>query len=650
MDELFQMPLVRIALHLLTVHLMFRIIAFLKAPTFYDESVYKMRIFRSPASQQQVKASPVRRKKSSSRARSTSPVLGKASAVENHDENEDPLILVTGSSGRIGSQVVKCLAAAGGFRIRAVDVVPCNAHRRCSAQQVEYIQINLELASDEECLQVLHGVRGVIHCAGCFILHKMMDTEIHNQITFLTAKMVALAKETPGCRAFVHSGSAFVCNNGTANLNAIPPNTPYVAKPSTFWVKCQIETEKLVIAAGDDPALLPEAKFFTCVNRFPFLYGPHDDLLLTLMVHHEMSCFPSNNDVRSELVYLKNAAHAHFCALQALLARNPSRAAKSVNVITQSPKGETCTNLEFWQRARRRLGVMRSFVILPTWIFYVVALGVQMVHQFFCGQIFPHSPVWNSNWAVLDHVSHDGTFLGQVEALHSIGYRPIYTNDSSFEDMAKDQRVLVKTRVLGHDPRKDIDWEPREMPGRTRNVLKTFLFAMSGPGVSWHETVLFATTFVAAVGFGVAISVKNGFSHAETFTCAFLAAWGMTSAVASIGPSSKRWFHLGGQLGMYMLILMFFDLVLSLLMFQAMFAGVEWGLVVGMMLTSSMLVLTVVVPLSQQRSYSVMICLAFGAAAFLECLPPVRSGMEWFLLLTVFKFLVCHSPRHEPYL
>lgn len=641
MEALRQTPVVRIGLHFLLVHFVFRVLAFLNAPTFYDENPYKLQLFSKQQRRDDGDGGPSRKaRKKSSRARSSSPVLAAASS----SSSSLPVILVTGSSGRIGSEVVKQLAQSNAYQVRAVDLVPPKDLRRCDSPLVEYVELNLVLCEDWELQAQLVGVAGVVHCAGLFVQHALMDTELHNSLHFLTAKLLALAKQSGSCRAFCHSGSVFVCHNGKANLNAIPPNTPYVAKPSTFWVRCQIEVEKMVIQAN-------EPGFGTCVNRFPLLYGANDDLLLTLMVHHEMSCFPSSNDVRSEFLYTKNAAHAHFCAMQALLSSNPSRAAGSVNVITQSSKGETCTNLEFWQRARRRLGVMRSFVILPTWIFYFIAAWVQLFHRFFCGQVFPHSPIWNSNWAVLDHVAKDSTFLGQVEAVHAIGYRPIYSNDSSFDDLAKEHQILVKTRTLGHDPRDDIDWEPREMPGRSRNLFKIAFFALSGPGASWHECALMAFMCAFSTAFGFAVAYKYHFTLTETVGCVALSNWGMTGSVISIGPNSKRWFHMGGQLGMYMLGVMFLDLVASLVLFEVMFTtSMEWSLMVGLVLASAMLILTVVVPLSQQRSYSILMCLLFGSATFLDLLPPVRPGMEWFLPLFVLKFLVCHSPRHEPYI
>ncbi|KAH9257765.1 hypothetical protein BASA81_004231 [Batrachochytrium salamandrivorans] len=615
MEALRQTPVVRIGLHFLLVHFVFRVLAFLNSPTFYDENPYKLKLLAKQQRQQDDGSDgdggpsrKARKKNPSSRARSSSPVLTAASS-----SSSLPIILVTGSSGRIGSEVVKQLAQSNLYQVRAVDLVPPKDLRRCDSPLVEYVELNLVLCEDWELQKQLVGVSGVVHCAGLFAQHEMMNTELHNSLHFLTAKLLALAKQSSTCRAFCHSGSVFVCHNGKANLNAIPANTPYVAKPSTFWVRCQIEVEKMVIQAND-------SGFAT-------------------------------NDVRSEFLYMKNAAHAHFCAMQALLSNNPSRAAGSVNIITQSPKGETCTNLEFWQHARRRLGVMRSFVILPTWIFYFIAAWVQLFHRFFCGQVFPQNPMWNSNWAVLDHIAKDSTFLGQVEAMHAIGYRPIYSNDSSFDDLAKEHQILVKTRTLGHDPREDIDWEPREMPGRSRNLFKIAFFALSGPGASWHECALMAFMCAFSTTFGLVVSYKYHFTAMETVGCVGLSNWGMTGSVISIGPNSKRWFHMGGQLGMYMLVVMFLDLVGSLVLFEVMFTtSMEWSLMVGLVLASAMLILTVVVPLSQQRSYAILMCLLFGSATFLDLLPPVRPGMEWFLPLSVLKFLVCHSPRHEPYI
>ena len=640
-------PLIRLGLLTLFFHFLFRVFSQVQTPAFLDETRYLRRIGQHKKKQvgylDRPALAPSSRRKI--RGRSSSPKVKASSS------SSLPWILVTGSSGRIGSAVVRALLDSGKYSVRGVDLLPPRPHRHCPG--AEYVELDLVESSDGEVLsQALSGVVGVVHCAGLVVLHPWLESELHNGLTFLTCRLLALARECGSVRAFVHSSTVFVVNNGTRNLNAIPPTAPILESFSTSWGRIHAHVERMVIEAGDvDPV---QGSFFTCVNRFPGLYGLNDDLFVTILVDHELSLFPTRCDVRSELLYLKNAAHAHYCALEALLSQDPKRALHSVNIITQSVAGETGTNLEFWQRARRALGGKRSFVLIPTACFYLASLALHVVQVVFWGTVFPHHVLFNFSWPVLDHLMHDNTYLGQVEALHAIGYRPLFNTESSFEDMARERLEARapapnKALLLPEDPRQDIDWEPREMTSSSFVVLHSVFLALVGPGPSWHEVGLMWLCVVTSLGFALGLSTRQGYSAVETAFCVYFAMWHLTGCVVAIGPSSKRWVHLGGRLGMYMFGMICADMTLTVILFGLIFASMEWTLVAGVGLALGLLLIVCVVPLRHQRSYAVICLLIMLGAQFGGLVPPVKRGMEWALPVLAIKFFICHGPRHEPY-
>jgi len=656
-------------LNALLIHLVCRFVNFVRRPIIYDESPYLMKLVNKDESDDIEEVDDSTEKSSSpkmmpqlvqhkskrkSTSRSKSPHTRSINGAENTGKQ---LIVVTGSSGRIGSAVVRALVEDGSFLIRGLD-----RHEPPSMSKydgVDYRVIDLVEASEKDVLEALSGVDAIIHCAGVLALY---DTPafVHNNITYLTLRLASLARKA-GCTGFVHTSSTIVINNGKLNLNAIPPDSPYVEDQLHPWGKAQLKTEQSILKASDNPKDA-SGKFFTCSNRIPGIYGFNDRLVYTVMIEGELSIFPNRTDVRVELLYMKNVAHAHLCAARSLL--NPSSrvsAAGQAFVITQSPEGETSTNLEFWTRARRAMGVKRSFVILPTWIFYLTARFFEFQYWYFQGMV-PKSVIWNFTTPFLNSILHDNTFLGQSEAFHGIGYKPLFSNASSFEDMARELREAAKgsssSRVsrtmlnqLDHDPKDDIDWEPRLMP-KNLNFFMTLFYTMLGPGVSYQEIVMFLTLQVCSHLFAYAICQRYEYSALQSFFAHGLAGWHIPATVMSTSPSCKRWFHNGGNLGLFMLFLMILDIIVSCTIAGWNFGektGIIWIFLSGALLMLGLFIIVFLVPLAHQRAYSTICLLVAVGAHWVGLLPSLNEGMDWLFPLMALKFFICHGPRHEPY-
>jgi len=664
----------KVLLNTLLIHGICRLATFARRPTVYDEAPYLMKLIgQARANKDEVATAPEEESsdegsksgdvKKKQRARSKSPFPRTANASASADSGLDkPIILVTGSSGRIGAAVVKALLETGNFYVRGADRHEPMPIRKCEG--VDYRKLDLIESSDSMINEVLTGVSGIIHCAGVVALYNAPEL-VHNSITYATIRLMYLARSA-GCTAFVHTSSTIVIYNGQFNLNAIPPDSPYEEKQQNPWGKAHVKTEQAVLQASDDPSDV-RSTFFTCSNRLPGLYGLHDQLVVSVMIEGELSVFPSRTDVRVEMLYIKNAAHAHVCALCALLDKNARvNAAGRSQIITQSTEGETSTNLEFWTRARRTMGIKRSFVILPTWIFYLVGAFLEFAYFYFCG-IVPKSVVWNFNRSFVNSILHDNTYLGQKECFRAIGYKPKFTNESSFEDMARELReaaknhpqssAVISTRQilfqLDHDPKDDVDWEPRVMP-KQPNFIRSLFLTLLGPGVSWHEVAIFYVMQIASHSFGLYVSTQNNFTALQTVITCMFAGWHIPGAVVSIGPSNKRWFHLGGNLGMFMLLLIICDCLLSVFIAGLAYpvkeeVAILWMGVTGALLLLGLFIILFLVPLAHQRMYAVMCFFAVVFAQVYGWLPPIQPGMEWLLPVMAFKFFISHGPRHEPY-
>lgn len=642
----------QLVINTIAIHVFFRIVAFFKRPTLFDESPYLMRLHQPSQrpGEHDTLADPskeVRQPSTKTRGRSKSP--------KHRSSGSKPIIIVTGSSGRIGSSVVQAALEDGSFHVRGVDRVEPSQIRRF--EQAEYLMIDLVSSTDDQILEALQGAVAIVHCSGSVKLYPA-TADVHNDITFATVRLMWLAKQV-GVTAFVHSSSTIVINNGILNVNAIPADSPYEECQTSAWGRAHVKTEKAVLSASDDPSKA-DGSFFTCSNRFPGIYGLNDRLVVSIMIESGLSIFPNRTDVRVEMLYLKNAAHAHLCALKALL--DPSTrmaAAGQAQIITQSIEGETGTNLEFWTRARHILGMKRSFVILPASLFYIMACLLEFAYGYFAGFV-PQSILWNFTRSFCRSMLHDNTYLGQREAFHALGYKPLFSNQSSFEDMAHELREQLsrsKMKLVMHlerDPKDDISWEPRDMP-KNPSLLRSIFLSVLGPGISWHEICIFWLVHMVSATFAIYTARKYEYSLPQTAGILVLAMWSITGTVLSIGPSNKRWFYLGGQLGIFFFMMMVMDLLITTALAALLFpphgepVALVWFVLACGSVLFGLFVIIFLVPLAQQRSYSVICFLLVCSLQYLHVLPSLREGMEWLLPVVAMKFLVSNGPRHEPY-
>lgn len=539
--------------------------------------------------------------------------------------------------------------------VKGLDVRPASGPRKFA--DVEYAVLDLVESTDAQLGRVVEGVDAVVHCAGSSLLTDEPEM-VHNAVLYAAVRLMCLTK-TAGCKAFVLTSSTNVVYNGNMNLNAIPADQPYETKHDCPLNAVLVKVEQLCLQAGDDPSD-PNAAFFTLSNRFPRCYGANDGVFATYLIQEELSIFPSRVDVRVEMIYLRNMAHAQVCAVKTLLdSKSRHRACGKALTITQSEEGETSTTLDFWSQGRKIVGVKRPFVIVPAWIAIAGACVIEFAYFFFQGLV-PPSVWWSFNRSFLKTILKDNTFLGRREAFKAIGYQPRYTNESAFEDIAMELKAeqefqrqhgqtTAKLVHFDHDPKEDIDWEPSVWPHEP-GLLRTIYLLHNGPGVKFHEVGIFFFCTILAYVFAFAAAAQNHFTQVQTIVAVMFAGWHVVGAVMSMTGTNKKWFHQGGRLGSFFFWMMMIDIVLSVQILGAFFTASPYFVWCTMLvLVLGLLFLLKVCPLAYQRSYSIILFLGVLVAQYFHVYPELQPGMDWAVTIMILKFFVCHGPRHEPY-
>ena len=592
-------------------------------------------------------------------------------------------IVVAGGSGRVGSEVARCLVSEG-YHVVIVDKQAEPLwHRR--VEQAEYVELDVIECGEAALLEALEGADGVVNCVGTVALFDDPVT-LHNCFVYGTAKLLWAVREV-GVPCFVQTSSTVVVHNGASNINAVPSDAPYIEEHVHAGAKYQIEAEKIVL----DVARRSGSVFRACVVRIPGVYGFLDGTLFTQIVEKQLLIFPSCTDVRAEVLYVKNAGHGLYCAIRTLLGdeRESRLASGKAFTITQSDEGEILSIHEFWQKARHAMGVGRPFIIVPVWFVYLLAFVVELVYDF-CAGVVPNQEayIWHFSRPFLGYVVHDNTFLGQREAWQYLGYKPVYNTEESFQDIAEMHREAaedgaaeagagasksvrqatieqyLKTswftgapsiiEYAGRDPLEDVDWEPR--PLSSRNILVQAFESLVGPGLSLHESVLSCAMAGLAVAFSEATLARapgRSWTATQRLVAYACAGFNIVGAVQTTSATSKRWFHLNGQLPTSLFIIMLIDGVLQCLVLGSFFGDSpeqvsEFQLRGSAAIVAGLVVLRAV-PLRVQRMYGAIIFLAMCAAHELGVVFPQLAGLAWVLPLISFKLHVSHCPRAEPY-
>ncbi len=180
-----------------------------------------------------------------------------------------PVMVLTGGSGFLGSHIAEVLISRG-YRVRAA-VRPTSDLRWLQDKNIEITVA--DLTNPDDCVPLVRGTRGIIHCAG-------MVTADNDQ-AYLRANVETTRALLTACRQEWHpqGGAPFVlisslAAHGPADLDH-PAREDDPCRPVTGYGRSKVAAEQLV--------LHPDHPFRTAILRPPALYGPRDRGFLPLL-------------------------------------------------------------------------------------------------------------------------------------------------------------------------------------------------------------------------------------------------------------------------------------------------------------------------------------------------------------------------------
>ena len=168
--------------------------------------------------------------------------------------------LVTGGSGVLGREVVRCLIEDGGYRVYSLDLtIPESEHR--SPDVYSYIQVDI---TDIDNLKLaLSGIEVVFHTAGLtpmFVGHTEKD---FYDVNATGTQCVVSACKACGVKRLVHTSTVNVMISSDPNqvLDNMDESSPYPKQTKDAYSGSKTIGEKCVLAANENGSLL------TCALR-----------------------------------------------------------------------------------------------------------------------------------------------------------------------------------------------------------------------------------------------------------------------------------------------------------------------------------------------------------------------------------------------
>ncbi|KAF2467529.1 uncharacterized protein BDR25DRAFT_266984 [Lindgomyces ingoldianus] len=336
-------------------------------------------------------------------------------------------LLITGGCGFLGHHIVNLVVERHpSTRIHVLDL-HTNSNRNPSSI-VSYHNGDITDAAALGSLVSRIKPDAIIHTASP---HFNAKNDIHYRVNVDGTKNLLKAAQDAGVKAFVYTSSASVILDHKTELVNADETWPLVAGDAQpeYYTTTKAYAETAVLSANRSPA-----NFLTSAIRPAGIFGEGDVQLLPKMVtafRKNQSKFQVGaNDNLFDFTYVKNVAHGHLLAVQALL--HTHRMLPTIPLDTEKVDGEAffITNgqpVYFWDFAR------------AVW------------HE--AGDRLPLSSVW--------HLGQDFAFLigGTLEWIFwCLGKTPNLTRQQvKYSTMTKYHSIEKARRRLGYSPIVDLD-------------------------------------------------------------------------------------------------------------------------------------------------------------------------------------------------
>lgn len=338
------------------------------------------------------------------------------------------VVLVTGGSGFLGSNVVDELVAAGRFQA-------CATTRRSTQYcnpQAQYIAI--DITQHDEIAAIIERIKPIA------ILHTITPgpfapASLHDRDHAATMNLVEIAQDSVSVRAFVYISSAEAMFNVSGEREQHLSETEAILHRWESAPSAYARTK-----SGSDPFALRAngPRLATAVLRLPGMFGPRENKktgiacsFIRVANTHITRIQLGDNSVRHEWIYVKNAAHAHVLAINALL--NSRKGADGEVFLTTDG-----TPIKLWDFVRKiwiaagdKGCTRRKKIIILWWIMFVLAATTEWVfHIFTMGRLSP--PLT----ALYIHFMRKGAWFDISSTCRRLDYRydPLSSTDKGIEE------------------------------------------------------------------------------------------------------------------------------------------------------------------------------------------------------------------------
>lgn len=284
------------------------------------------------------------------------------------------MILVTGSTGFLGSALVKRLLADG---TTEPVVVALRRFDALMPESVKSVQVGDLLPTTEWCRALQH-VNAVVHCAAR--VHVMQDgannpLEVYRQVNVCGTLNLARQAAQAGARRFVFVSSVKV--NGEATLPSHPFTADDVPAPLDPYGVSKMEAEQGLLEISEQTGME------VVIVRPPLVYGPGVKANFASMMRWVARGVPlplgAIPNARS-MVALENLVDLLVTCL------NHSAAAGQTFLVSD---GEDVSTTELLRRTAQAMGKNALLLPLPVWLLELGAslLGKRDVAQRLCGSL-----------------------------------------------------------------------------------------------------------------------------------------------------------------------------------------------------------------------------------------------------------------------
>ena len=255
----------------------------------------------------------------------------------------DPIYLVTGAAGFVGSEIVRQLTAAG-VRVRAM-VRPGSTPTAIAGTNAEIVEADLTDAASLE--KAAEGVSGVYHIAALFRQAGLPEAEFF-RVNETGTKLLLDACIDAGVKRFVHCSTV-----GVHGHVENPPGVETTAySPGDMYQRSKVAGEKVVFD------YFSKDKIRGVMIRPAMIWGPNDTRTAKLfkMIGKKRFFYVGRGEASVHFIDVRDLARAFILAMNKELLHN------EVYIIA----GETAVPLKVMaDKIAGQLGVSKPWLHLP---------------------------------------------------------------------------------------------------------------------------------------------------------------------------------------------------------------------------------------------------------------------------------------------